>query len=103
MLIERVGTEDLLIRFESNPSTAIAQRWAEQFHGQLTGKEKVARIDAKPLRVLSSLLVGIIVKIYRAMERQGGTISVEISNEEILKVFQVFQLTRLFEVKVVSS
>jgi hypothetical protein len=47
--------------------------------------------------------VGVIVKIYRAMERQGGTISVEISNEEILKVFQVFQLTRLFEVKVVSS
>lgn len=103
MEITRTSPEQFLIRFESNPSAATAQLWAQQAKEELIGGAKHAIVDLKGFPVVSSLLMGVVVKIFKAMEQQNGTLSVEISSKDVLKVFEVFQLTTLFEVKLVSA
>lgn len=103
MQIESKSTEEIVIRFSANPNTALAQQWTEEVRSRLTGKEKRVEIDLSQLRLVSSLLMGVVVKIFRSMEKQGGTIAVVTSSVDVRRVFEAFQLTTLFEVKVASA
>ena len=102
MKIEQISPEEVIIRFGSNPSAATAQLWAQQAKENLAGTVKRVLVDLKDFPVVSSLLMGVVVKIFKFMEERNGTISVDISNKDVLKVFEVFQLTTLFEVKLSS-
>ena len=100
MKIERIKPDEVLVRFDSNPSAAMAQAWSEEIKSYLTGDEKLARVDLTELEIVSSLGVSVVVAIYRNMERQGGTITVDVPNESMLRVFELFGLTKLFETRV---
>jgi anti-anti-sigma factor len=102
MRIERVSPEELLVTLLSSPSAATAQTWIDQIKSELTGDETLARVDLTHLDIISSLGVSVIVGLFKSMEKQGGTIQVQVPNESMLRVFELFKLDDLFEVKVVS-
>jgi anti-anti-sigma factor len=103
MKVLRISQEELLVIFESNPTTASTQDWIGHFSSELTGHEKVARVDLTRLDILSSLGVNVVVGIFQRMEKQNGTILVEVASEKTKRVFDLFKLTELFEVVVVKK
>ena len=103
MEIKRINQNDLLVRFSSNPGTADTQEWLAAYKAELTGNETLTRIDLTDLGVLSSLGVNVIVGIYQCMKKQDGAIVVEVGGPKTKRVFDLFQLTDLFEVKIVDS
>lgn len=102
MEIEHTSEEELLVRFHRNPGTAATQEWVARIDGELTGREKLARVDLTELEILASLGVNVIVGLYQKMQKQGGTVLVEVASERTRRVFELFQLTNLFEVRVVA-
>jgi anti-anti-sigma factor len=103
MEIERISTDELRVRIVSSPDVTASRTWVDQFRRELEGQEKMARIDLTALPVVTSLVVGVVLGIYKVLERQGGTIRVTVSREEMRHVFDLFRLTTMFEVEVVAS
>jgi len=103
MKITRESADTIRIAFSSNPSAADAQTWIDRIKRELDGVEKMAEVDLTGLEVVSSLAVNVVVGLFKAMENQGGTVRVLVANEKMLRVFELFQLTRLFEVTVAGG
>lgn len=103
MELERISQEELLVRLDSNPGTTETQEWIEQFKGSLTGEETLTQVDLTEISILSSLGVNVVVGIFQRMKKQGGTVRVRVANSKVLRVFELFQLTELFEVRVDKS
>ena len=103
MEIERINQDELLVRFSANPSTSAMREWSARIDQELTGKEKLARVDLTDLEVVASLGVNVIVGLFQKMQKQGGTIRVDVAGEKARRVFELFQLTNLFDVEIVSS
>lgn len=92
-------TEDQIdIKFNENPDAAQVQQWTDEFKSQLDGKEKLARVDLTGLAVISSLGVNVIVGLYKKMQDQGGKVEVIAANESMIRVFELFKLSDLFNI-----
>jgi anti-anti-sigma factor len=102
MEIQRIDQEEIMVRFQDNPSTTDSAEWLTRFRSFLNGTEKLVRVDLTPLELLTSLGVNVVVGIYQRMEKQGGTIRVEVASDKTRHVLELFQLTTLFEVQVVQ-
>ena len=103
MNIQHVTPEELLVKIDSNPSSADIAPWMERIKSSLTGQEKLARVDLTSLEVISSLGVNIIVGLYKNLEKQGGGIRVLVPGEKMANVFELFRLTELLRVEIVRS
>jgi anti-anti-sigma factor len=103
MNIQHVTPEELLVKIDSNPSSADIAPWMERIKSSLTGEEKLARVDLTSLEVISSLGVNIIVGLYKNLEKQGGGIRVLVPGEKMANVFELFRLTELLRVEIVRS
>lgn len=103
MQITRDSDRQITVTLTQNPSAADAQTWIDRIKTELEGTEQSAAVDLTGLEVISSLAVNVVVGLYKAMEKQGGTISVSVRDERMMRVFELFQLTRLFEVRVAEA
>ncbi|HUT24161.1 MAG TPA: STAS domain-containing protein [Sumerlaeia bacterium] len=103
MEIERISSDELLVRIASLPDVTASGTWVEQFRRELGGQEKMARIDLTALPVVSSLVVGVVLGVFKALQKQGGTIRVTVPREEMRHVFELFRLTSMFEVEVADG
>ena len=102
MEIQRVSQEEIVVQFADNPSTTDSTEWLARFRSFLNGAEKLVCVDLTPLDLMTSLGVNVVVGMYQRMEKQGGTIRVDVASEKTRRVFELFQLTSLFEVSVVQ-
>lgn len=103
MEIKRVNQQELMVRFSTNPGTADTREWIARIKEELTGNETMTLVDLTDLEILTSLGVNVIVGIYQSLRKQGGTIRVKMTSSKIFRVFELFQLTDLFEVRVEES
>lgn len=102
MEIKRLSQEELLVIITTNPDAAETQDWVQNVASELTGNEKKVTVTLKDLVILSSLGVNVIVGMYQKMKQQGGGIEVEVPNEQILRVFELFKLTSIFPVRIAT-
>ena len=49
MEIDRINNEEILVRLHSNPDVTAAQEWVDELRSQLTGDEKLVRVDLTDL------------------------------------------------------
>jgi len=103
MEIKRISPEEIEVRFTANPTSADTQDWIAQVKEELTGSETLARVDLTGLSILSSLGVNVVVGIYQRISKQGGSVRVDVASEKTKRVFELFQLTSLLDVRVVKS
>lgn len=103
MLIEHPNDDTLRVSFSASPNASEAQEWNESLKGALNGSETIAHVDLTAMEMISSMGINVIVGLYKVMQRQGGTIDVVVNNEKMLHVFELFQLHKLFEVRVMSA
>ncbi len=103
MDIERVSPTELRVRFLANPSTSATQEWIARFKDELNGNEERVIVDLTAMEVLASLGVNVVVGMYQRMQKQDGTIEVQVASEKTRNVFELFKLTELFEVKVAKQ
>ncbi len=103
MELKRINQQEIVVRLTSNPGTTETQEWITRFKEELTGNETLAHVDLTGIDILSSLGVNVVVGIFQKMKKQNGTVRVKVSNSKILRVFELFQLTELFEVRVEES
>ena len=102
MEILRTNEEELAVRFDQNPAATESDEWLDRFRSALTGAEKRLRVDLTALPIVTSLGVNVVVGMYQRLDRQGGTVRVAVSSEKTRHVFELFQLTTLFDVDIVA-
>jgi anti-anti-sigma factor len=103
MEIKRISPEEIEVRFTANPTSSDTQDWIGQVKEELTGSETSVRVDLTALSILSSLGVNVVVGIYQRINKQGGSVRVDVASEKTKRVFELFQLTGLLDVRVVNS
>ncbi|MBN1868679.1 STAS domain-containing protein [Candidatus Sumerlaeota bacterium] len=103
MNVERINAREVVVRMDTNPTALVVPSWIEQVKAFLTGEEKTIRVDMTGLEIVSSLGVSFVVGLYKTMEQQDGTISIVVPNESVLRVFDLFGLTNLFEIGLAPS
>lgn len=102
MQIEHPSEKEVVFTFTSNPGTADADAWMEQARQALNGQETRAVVDLRQLEMVSSLGINVAVSIYKNMQSLGGEMEVQVPDERMVRVFELFRLTDLFPVRVVK-